>query len=239
MKSIILAAGFATRLYPLTENKAKPLLEINNKPIINYILDKIREISSEEVLIVTNNKFYEDFINWKNKSKYSNISILNDGVSDLEKKLGAIGDLLLVVKEKKIDEDLFVISGDNLFKYSLQEAKDIFEREKKDLAIFHDVKNKEEAKRLGVAKVKNNLIVKFQEKSLNPISTLSSTSTYFFRKETIPLMEKFLKEPGSKDQPGLFLEYLYKRTPVYAYITEKAWIDIGTIESFQKAKIEF
>jgi len=239
MKSIILAAGFATRLYPLTENKSKSLLEINGKPIINYIIDKIKEISSDEIIIITNQKFYLDFLNWKEKSSYSDVIILNDGVSSLEKKLGAIGDLLFAINKQGIQEDLFVISGDNLFRYSLKEPKEIFEKEKKDLSIFYDLKNLEEATRMGVAQIKNNLIINFQEKPSNPKSTLCSTSTYFFRKETIPLMKKYLEEPGSKDQPGLFLEYLYKKVPVYAYQTEKKWIDIGTFESLQEAQAEF
>jgi glucose-1-phosphate thymidylyltransferase len=239
MKSIILAAGFATRLYPLTEDKSKSLLEINGKPIINYIIDKIREVSSEEIIVITNGKFYQDFLNWKEKSNYQNIIILNDGVLNLEKKLGAIGDLLFVINQRGIDEDLFVVSGDNLFQYSLKEPREIFEKEKKDLSIFYDLKDLEEAKRMGVVQVKDNLIIDFQEKPKNPKSTLCSTSTYFFRRETIPLMKRFLEEPGSKDQPGLFLEYLYKRVPVYAYITKEKWIDIGTFESFKKAQTEF
>jgi glucose-1-phosphate thymidylyltransferase len=239
MKSIILAAGFATRLYPLTENKSKSLLEINGKPIINYIIDKIREISSEEIIVITNNKFYRDFLSWKERSNYQNIIILNDGVSDLQKKLGAIGDLLFVIDNRKIDEDLFVVSGDNLFQYSLKEPISIFEKEKKDLSIFYDLKDLEEATRRGVVRVENNLIIDFEEKPKNPKSTLCSTSTYFFRKETISLMKNFLEEPGSKDQPGLFLEYLYKKVPVYAYITKQKWIDIGTLKSFQKAQEEF
>jgi len=239
MKSIILAAGFATRLYPLTENKAKPLLEINGKPIIDYIIEKIIEISSDEIIVVTNNKFYPDFDDWAKKNSYPQITILDDGVSSLEKKLGAVGDLLFAIDKQKISDDLFVISGDNLFRYSLTLAKKIFETEKKDLSIFYDVKNLEEASRLGVVQVKDNIIMNFQEKPKNPKSTLCSTSTYFFRKETIPLMRHFLQEPGSKDQPGLFLEYLYKKVPVYAYITEENWIDIGTIESFQRAQLEF
>jgi len=239
MKSIILSAGFATRLYPLTENKSKSLLEINGVPIINHIVNKIREISSDEIIIVTNQKFYLDFLNWGEKNDYLNIKILDDGVSTLEKKLGAIGDLLFVINKKKINEDLLVISGDNLFRYSLTEPKEIFEKEKKDLSIFYDVKNLEEATRMGVVQVKDNTIIDFQEKPQHPKSTLCSTSTYFFRKETIPLMKEYLKEPGNKDQPGLFLEYLYKKVPVYAYITKEKWIDIGTFESFQKAQTEF
>jgi len=235
MKAIILAAGFATRLYPITLNKSKSLLEINNKPIIDYIVEKIEEIEDiNEIIVITNNKFYQDFLNWKRDRK--TLTIINDGVSDLEKRLGAIGDLLFVINEKKIDDDFLLISGDNLFDYSLKEPYEIFKREGKNLSLFYDVKNIEEAKRFGVALIENNTIIDFEEKPQNPKSTLCSSSTYFFKKSIINLKE-FGR--GIVDQPGLFLQYLYKQVPVYAYITNGKWIDIGTKESFEKAQKEF
>ncbi len=239
MKSVILAAGFATRLYPITEDKAKPLIEINKKPIINYIIDKIREISLEEIIIVTNDKFYPHFLEWMKKSNYSNITILNDGVCNPEKRLGAIGDLLFVIDKQKINEDLFLISGDNLFRYSLKEAYSIFQKERKDLSIFNDSEDWNIAKRMGVALIKDNFLIDFEEKPQKPKSTICSTSTYFFKKETIPLMKQFVNESKNADQPGLFLEYLYKKIPIYAYLTSERWVDVGTINSLRQSIFEF
>lgn len=238
MKAIILAAGFATRLYPLTLNKSKCLLEISGKPIIEYIIDKINEIPASEIIIVTNNLFYNDFLSWKNMKKYNNVEIINDGVSVISNKLGAIGDLLFAINKKNIDEDLFVISGDNLFKYSLRKPYEIFKNEKKNLSIFYDVEDINEAKRFGIALIKDNLITDFEEKPSAPKSTLCSTSTYFFRKETIFWMKNFVIEEKNSDQPGLFLEYLYKKTPILAYVSDEKWIDIGTIEAFNRAQRE-
>lgn len=237
MKAIVLAAGFATRLYPLTLNKSKSLLEINHKPIIEYIIEKICEIIEiDEIIIVTNSKFYQDFLDWKKDRKI--LTILNDGVSRLEDKLGAIGDLLFVIDKKKIDDDLLVISGDNLFDYSLKEPYKIFKRERKDLSLFYDTKNLEEAKRFGVVLIKDNIITDFEEKPQNPKSTMCSSSTYFFKKSTFPLIKKFASR-GISDQPGLLLQYLYKELPIYAYITNGKWLDIGTKESLEKAIREF
>jgi len=237
MKAIILAAGFATRLYPLTENKAKSLLKINGKPMIDYLVEKIEEIKEiDEIIIITNNKFYQDFLKWKGDRKI--LTILNDGVSELKEKLGAIGDLLFVINEKKIDNDFLLISGDNLFDYSLKEPYEIFKKQEKDLSLFYDIENIEEAKRFGVVLIKDNIILDFEEKPQNPKSTICSSSTYFFRKSTIPLVKEFARK-GIADQPGLFLQYLYKKIPIYAYITHGKWLDIGTKDSLEKAQKEF
>jgi len=237
MKAIILAAGFATRLYPLTLNKSKSLLEIRGKRIIDYIIEKIEEIKDiDEIIIITNNNFYPDFINWKKDRKI--LTILNDGVSELKEKLGAIGDLLFAINEKKIDDDFFLISGDNLFDYSLKEPHELFKKEGKDLSLFYDVKNFEEAKRFGVVLIKGNIIIDFEEKPQNPKSTLCSSSTYFFKKSSIPLIKEFAGK-GVADQPGLFLQYLYKEVPIYAYIASGKWLDVGTKESFERAQKEF
>ena len=184
MKSIILAAGFATRLYPLTLNKPKHLLEIENKPIISYIVEKIREISNDEIFVITNNVFFKDFAEWKEKIGDKNMNVINDGVSFPEKKLGAIGDLLFAIDKNSINDDLFVICGDNFFSYSLKKPFGIFKKEKKDLSIFFDTHDLNESKRMGVALVKNNLLYSFKEKPQFPKSTICSASTYFFRKET-------------------------------------------------------
>ncbi|MCX6746764.1 MAG: nucleotidyltransferase family protein [Candidatus Pacearchaeota archaeon] len=237
MKAIVLAAGFATRLYPSTLNKSKSLLKVNNKLVIDYIIEKIQKIKNiDEIILVTNNNFYQDFLNWKKDREI--LTILNDGVSKLEDKLGAIGDLLFAINKRGINDNLLVISGDNLFDYSLEEPYEVFRREGKDLSLFYDTGNFEEAKRFGVALIENNFLVNFEEKPQNPKSTFCSSSTYFFKKSTIPLIKEFASK-GLADQPGLFLQYLYKKVPIFAYVTQGKWLDIGTKESFEKAQREF
>lgn len=236
MKAIILAGGFATRLYSLTKNKAKPLLEVKGKKIIDYIIEKIKKIKNiNEIIIITNNKFYKDFLEWK-KTQKSNIKVLNDGIDFEEEKLGAIGDLFFAIKKEKINEEILIIAGDSLFKFSLEEIYPIFKRENKDLAVFHDIKDFEKAKRFGVAVTKDNLIIDFEEKPEDPKSTLCSVAIYFYKKSTLDMIRKFNEEVENKDQLGLFLKWLYKKTPIYAYITREEWIDIGTKESLEQAK---
>lgn len=240
MKAIILAAGFATRLYPLTKNKAKALLEIKGKPIIEYIVEKIKEVEAvNEIVIVTNNKFYNDFLVWKNKKEDEKIKILNDGVDSEKEKLGAIGDLLFAIEQENIQEDIFVIAGDTLFKSSLKYLYGLFKKENKDLTILYDVHNIEEAQKLGVALVENNLIIDFQEKPSKPKSTLCSVPAYFYKKRTLELIKQFMQEEYNKDQPGRFLEYLHKKVPVYAYTKEEKYINVGTIEELEQASSIF
>jgi glucose-1-phosphate thymidylyltransferase len=239
MKAIILAAGFATRLYPITIDKAKPLLAIQGRPIIDYIVDKIDEIEDiDKIIVVSNNRFHKDFTDWRNDRQNFNITILNDGVNCESEKKGSIGDLMFALDKEAINEDLLVISGDNLFKCSLKDAYDIFRRERKDLSIFYDTKDSEEAKRLGVALVKNNLLVDFEEKPKAPKSTLCSASTYFYKQSTLPMIKEFYDNSGNRDYPGLLVQYLYNRIPIYVHIVDE-WIDIGTHESLRKAQDSF
>jgi glucose-1-phosphate thymidylyltransferase len=234
MKAIILAGGFATRLYPITLNTSKSLLKIKNKFVIDFIIDKLKEIPLTQIIVVTNHKFYKDFLQWNVNKK---VIVLDDGVNSDNEKKGAIGDLFFAINKENINEDLLVISGDNLFKFSLIEPYEVFKKEKKNLAIFYDVGNFNEATRFGVGIVKNNLLIDFQEKPINPRSTLCSTSIYFYKKDSIPFIKDFAET--NADQPGLFLQYVYKKIPIIAYITKEKWIDIGTKEALKEAEIEF
>lgn len=234
MKAIILAAGFAKRLYPLTENKAKSLLEINGKLVIDYILKKLEELPEiNEKIIITNNRFYEQFLDWK---KEREIKILNNRVNDEENRLGAIGDILFVLEKENINDDILVIAGDALIDFSLKEPLRLFKEEKKDLTLFRDIKNIEEAKRFGVGFVENNLLTDFEEKPKFPKSALCSVPIYFYKKDTLNLIKEY---NGNLDAPGNLLKFLHKKIPIYSYITNDTWIDIGTIESLKIAEKKF
>jgi glucose-1-phosphate thymidylyltransferase len=234
MKAIILAAGFAKRLYPLTKNFPKPLLKIKGKPLVDEIVKKIQEIKEvDQILLVTNNKFYDFFIDWKNEDNF--IKIINDGVDEESKKRGAIGDLVFTLESEKIDEDILVIAGDAFFTFSLKEPYNLFKKSNKDLTVFQDLKDKDSAKDFGVAVISENKILDFQEKPLNPKSTICSVPIYFYRKETLKLIKEFDKKTSISDQPGLFLQDLYKRVPIYAYLAQGKWIDVGSKKSFEEA----
>lgn len=238
MKAIILAGGYATRLYPLTLNTPKPLLDINGKPIIEYILEKIFETNVDEIFIVTNNKFFNHFNEWLENYKTNiPIKVLNDGTLTNETRLGAIGDINFVIEKENIKDDILVIGGDNLFELSLKEFVDFQKTKNTSIIAAHDIKDKELAKLYGILSVnENNKIIDLIEKPKQPKSTLASTCIYFFSKEILIFFNKYLKEGNPADKTGHFIEWLYKKTDVHAFIFDSEWYDIGSKQGLDEAK---
>ncbi|KKR79111.1 MAG: Nucleotidyl transferase [Candidatus Nomurabacteria bacterium GW2011_GWA2_40_9] len=241
MDAIILAAGYATRLYPLTENPPKPLLKAAGKAIIEHILGKIAELGGiKKIYIVTNNKFAANFEEWaKNFESDFIVKIINDGTESNEDRLGAIGDMQHVIEKNSIDDDTIVIAGDNLFEFHLNGPMSLFRKKKSDVIVLYDVKDFELAKHYGVVEVKGGLLEKFEEKPAHPSSTLVSTGVYLFTRKTASLIKKYLEQGNNPDKSGSFVEWLHKREKVYAYITDKRWYDIGSFEQLEKADREF
>jgi len=239
MKCIILCAGYATRLWPLTQDNPKPLLEVAGKPIVEHILSKVEEVGEiDNVFIVTNNKFYNNFTGWlKNYKSKKKIKIINDKTSSNEDRLGAIGDVNFAIENEKIDDDLLIIAGDNLFEFSLKEIINIFKEKKASVIALYDVKDKNLAKEYGIVDVdKNNKIIGFEEKPAEPKSTLASTGIYLYPKKTARRIAEYIKEENSPDKTGSFLAWLYNKEDVYCYISKKRWHDIGSFEQLEEAK---
>ena len=240
IEALVLAAGYATRLHPLTEDIPKPLLKVAGKPIMEHIVHKFENLNINKIYIVTNDKFYQNFSDWlHNFDAKTPIEIINDGTESNEGRLGAMGDIHFVVKNKNIKEDIVVIAGDNLFELSLQEAANIFKKRGNNVIVLHDVKDKELAKHYGVVGVKDNVVVDFEEKPVSPKSTLVSTGIYFFPKRTLDFIEKYISQGNNPDKTGDFIKWLHKRETVYAYITDKKWYDIGSFEQLEKANKHF
>jgi len=241
MDAIILAAGYGTRLHPLTENTPKPLLKVAGKLIIEHIINKLEELDViNKIYIVTNNKFEQHFVEWLNNFNIKkSIEIINDNTNSNNDRLGALGDIHYTIKTKNIENDIIVIAGDNLFEVSLQEVFDIFKKVKNNVILLHDIKDFELAKHYGVVKVENNIVVNFEEKPSNPKSTLVSTGIYLFPKKTLSLIKKYIDQGNSPDKSGSFIEWLHKREGVYAYVTDKKWYDIGSFEQLERAKKHF
>ena len=240
MDAIILAAGYGTRLRPLTEDTSKPLLKVAGKPIMEHIINKFENLNINKSYIVTNGKFYQNFLDWlHNFDAKTPIEIINDGTKSNEDRLGAMGDIYFVVKNKHIKDDIVVIAGDNLFELSLQEVANIFRKRGNDVIVLHDVKDEELAKHYGVVGVKDNIVVDFEEKPVSPKSTLISTGIYFFPKRTLDFIEKYISQGNNPDKTGDFIKWLHKREIVYAYITDKKWYDIGSFEQLEKANKYF
>jgi len=238
LKAIIPAAGYATRLYPLTKDRPKSLLPIAGKPIIEYILDKIREIKAvDKIFIVTNAKFYRNFVKWKKSLNFElPIEIVNDETTSNETRLGAIGDKFFVIKKENIADDLLDISGDNLFNFFPKDMYPTFQKRRKTLIALYDVKDWEIAKRMGIADVgTDGRIVNFIEKPEVPPSTLTSIGIYMYPREVVKLFQVYIEEGNSPDAPGYFIQWLYKREEVYGHTFEVKWYDIGDMGCYQEA----
>jgi glucose-1-phosphate thymidylyltransferase len=241
MNALILAAGYATRLYPLTLNKAKPLLEVGGKPIIEWLLDNVADVPGlGMVYIVTNAKFASDFQNWANAYQDQHpemtIKIINDGSKSDDDRLGAIGDInLVLMRENLTNEDLLVIAGDNLFQQPLRDFVTAAKHSAATVAV-HNVGNLEAMKKYGTVTVdKNGVITNFEEKPEKPKSTLAAVALYYYSREVLPLFTTYLAAGNNPDQPGLFLQWLYTRKPVNTFEIKGRWLDIGSKETLVKA----
>lgn len=237
MKAIILAAGYATRLYPLTQETPKPLLVIGNKPMVEHILDKLKDIKEiDEVFIVTNNKFHQKFEYWLKQFSYpKKIKLVNDQTNTNEERLGAIGDIDFTLAFEDIEDDLVVIGGDNLFEDNLLEIYSKFKKTKSSVIALTDVKSKEIAKLMGVVSIdKEGKITEFEEKPSQPKSTLIATLIYFLKKEDALLIPECVQMKIA-DRAGDFIKYLSKKKPVYTVTFMKKWFDIGGFNALEEA----
>jgi len=247
MNALILAAGYATRLYPLTLNKAKPLLEVGGKPIIEWLVDNLRTIPTlRTTYIVTNAKFANDFQNWANEYESrkgesgSKIKIINDGSESDDDKLGAIGDINLVLTHEHLEvDDLLVIAGDNLFDQPLADFAKTVKESAAAVAVY-DVGDLEAMKKYGTVTIDNKgVITTFEEKPEKPKSTLASVALYYYSREVLPLFKTYLADGNNPDQPGRFLQWLYTRKPVSTFQIKGRWLDIGSKETLEIADKTF
>jgi glucose-1-phosphate thymidylyltransferase len=240
MKAVLLAAGYATRLRPLTETMAKPLLPLAGRPMVDYIYDKLAEVPElHAVHLVTNHKFAPAFEAWAQKhSGRVPIRVHDDGTLTNADRLGAIGDVRFTVESGKLEgEDLLVIAGDNLFDYSLADYVQYWKRkgEASALALYH-CDDPELVKQYSIVELdKNERIVSFIEKPTNPTTTLVGTAAYIYHRKHVPMLEQYLSEKNSPDQPGHFVAWLHKRVPVYGYRFSGGWFDIGNRQELLNA----
>ncbi|MBU1112035.1 MAG: nucleotidyltransferase family protein [Nanoarchaeota archaeon] len=239
IKALILAAGYATRLYPLTLHQPKPLLEVGGKPIIEYILEKIYEINEiDQVYVVTNNKFKPNFDEWLiDYNPKRPIKIINDGTFSNYDRLGAVGDINFVIQNENIDDDLLVIAGDNIFDFSLTELTKIKNEKNASVMAVQDLKDpKLIANKFGnIILDQENRIVDFEEKPEYPKSSIAASATYLFTKDCLIEVNNLLKENPNLDAPGNLVKYIVSKKPFYAYVVEGSWYDIGSLDQLKEA----
>jgi len=245
MIALLLVAGYATRLYPLTIDTPKPLLPVSGRPMLDYIIDELDTLPDlTGICLISNHRFASQFEKWasarKLKSPAVPITVLDDGTTDDSNKRGAIGDIQFAVDTLHIDEDVVIIAGDNLFTYRLKDMYDHFMKIRKDLLIAIRVPDKSQLQKLAVATLDDNgRVLRMQEKPKEPHSDMAIYATYFYLRETLPLIRKYLDDGNTPDAPGNFPSWLYTRQDVYAYLADGNCIDIGTPENYRDVNENF
>ena len=237
MKLLLLCGGYATRLWPLTKDKPKALLEVAGKPILNYIVEKTKYIHEiDEIIVSTNKKFEEDFIAWSHLVKTRKpIKIIIEPTTREEEKFGAIAGINYVIEKCGLD-DYMIIAGDNIFGFYMEDFIKAFKG--KPVVAAFNVKNKEKAKLYGIVSMdEDKKITSFEEKPVIPRTTLAATCCYIFQKEIMKLITDYIMAGNSKDAPGKFLEWLIKKNAVYSFVFDEYWFDIGDFSSLEAARI--
>jgi glucose-1-phosphate thymidylyltransferase len=241
MKVLILAAGYATRLYPLTLNRPKPLLAVAGKPMIEHVLDNLAPIPElDHVYVVTNARFAPQFQAWADVYRRTQPSraftIVNDGTTDDSNKLGAIGDLHLVLEREAIDDDLIVVAGDNLFSQPLGEFGRFCRQKGTPVLAVYDVGDLQQITKYSAISVdEQQRITRFEEKPKNPTSTITGIALYFYPRHVLPLIRQYVAEGNNPDQPGRLVQWLYPRVPFHTWTVPGLWFDVGSTETLEEA----
>ncbi len=240
MQAVVLAGGFAKRLWPLTKHVPKPLLSVGGKPIIEHILEKLEGIDGiEKIYVTVNQKFEPSFREWAQGADFAKpVEIVTEPTMCEEEKLGAVGALGSLLRKKGISDDLIVVAGDNLFDFDMKKFLSGRVDGSPVVALF-DMEKKESVKsQYGVVVLDDdNTIKEFHEKPANPASTLVSTGCYFFPKNAVEMIYEYLEGKNNADAPGFFIEWLAKQMAVQGFVFngDSRWFDIGSLESYYEA----
>jgi len=241
MKLIVLAAGYATRLYPLTLDQPKPLLDCAGKPMLEHVLDNLATIPYiDHAYIVTNEKFAGHFEQWasgyKRPSLHFGFTIVNDHSTDDSNKLGAIGDTHLVLTQYQIKDDIIVVGGDNLFSESLEGFGEFCKAKNAPVLGVYDVGDLEAIKKYNSIDIdESGRITFFEEKPQQPKSTLTGIALYYYPSSVLPMIRQYIDEGNNPDQPGRLVQWMYPKLPFYTWRVPGLWFDVGSKETLEEA----
>ena len=234
MKAIVLAAGYATRLYPLTLNQPKPLLPVGGRPMLDRLLEALAGLAADQTYVVTNAKFAPHFRDWG--ADRPDVTVIDDGTTSDEDKLGAIGDIAFVIEQAAIDDDVVVVAGDNLFSEELSGYGDYCRERNAPVLAVYDVGDLAQMSKYNAIEVdEQGRITFFEEKPEHATSTLTGIALYFYPRHVLPLIGQYVAEGNNADQPGRLIQWLYPRTPVYTWRVPGTWYDIGSAETLREA----
>ena len=243
MIAIVLAAGYGTRLYPLTQNQPKALLPVGEKPILAHLEGKLAspQIGVREVALVSNHRFAESFRKWTGSLRSSiPWDVLDDGTTSDENRLGSMGDLAFAIRTRSIDEDLLVLGSDNLFEDDLAEFVG-FARQKGAVTLgAYELADRSLASQYGVLTADpQGRVTDFTEKPTHPASALVSMAVYFFPRKAVGLVLEYVSSRTASDKLGSFISWLVAREAVFAHRFRGSWFDIGDIASYKHAQETF
>ncbi len=234
MKCIILAAGYATRLYPLTENFPKPLLKVGEKTVLDWLIDDIGDMA-EEFIVISNHKFVKQFYDWAVGNSHK-ITVVDDGTESNETRLGAVCDIQFAIDEVKLNDDILVIAGDNVLDFSLRDfvryAKEV--RTSCTMRYWEEELNK--LRRSGVSEVEGEQLVSFEEKPKNPKSNWCTPPFYYYVSSDTMLIREAIKDGCGTDAPGSLISWMCKRSPIHSMVMPGKRYDIGNLESYNAIK---
>lgn len=241
MRVIILAGGYAKRLYPLTKDRAKPLIPVAGKPMIERVLDSLGPVQDlESIHIVTNDKFHSAFRDWLDAYSLNNghfsIDIINNESREVESHIGAIGNLHLVLARENIDDDIIVIAADNLFTVSLEGFATFSRQKNAPVVAVYTMDTLDEVQKYGSIELDDSgKITYFEEKPLIPKSLTIGIALYYYPKSSLSLIKQYIAERNNSEEPGRLVEWMYKRTPFYSWRLPGIWCDVGSKEKLEEA----
>lgn len=238
MKAIVLAAGYGTRLYPLTKDKPKMLLPIAERPMIDHTIERLNEVEEiGEYLVVTNHRFADQISEWADSAPTTKpIRVIDDGTMNNDDRLGAIDDIRYVLGEAEIMEEHLVVASDNLFEFDVNAFVSVCRDKEAAALALKDMAGSPLISQYSVVELdENNKVIRFEEKPANPKTSLVSTCCYIFPADNRSLIDKYLLEGNNPDAPGYYIQWLYSKRDVYGFVFEESWFDIGDIDSYDEA----
>lgn len=239
MKCIILAAGYATRLYPLTENFPKPLLKVGDKTILDWLVDDIDGASLvDEYIVISNHKFAHHFEEWA-ATKTQKISVVDDGTSTNETRLGAVCDIQFAIDQLGLDDDMLVIAGDNVLDFSLQRFVRYADEKKTSCVMRYFEPNDERLHKCGVLELDGDRILGMEEKPAEPKSHWCCPPFYFYTRENAKWVKRAIEGGCGVDAPGSFIAWLSGQTTVHAMEMPGRRYDIGNLQSYEQVQKEY
>lgn len=240
MKCLFLAAGYATRLYPLTENFPKPLLKVGDKTILDHLIDDLDKSGMiDEYAVISNHKFAHHFEQWV-KTKPMKIKVVDDGTSTNETRLGAVKDIEFAIEKLGYDDDMLVIAGDNVLDFSLCEFVNYINEKKTSCIMRYFEAETKKLSKSGVVEIdENDLVLNMQEKPVEPASNWCTPPFYFYTKDDAKKIARAIEEGCGVDAPGSFISWLCKNSEVHAMKMPGNRYDVGNLESYNRINEQF